>query len=42
MSKFAIKVKGYYDRGLWNEARVAKALELGKITEEEYNKIIKD
>lgn len=33
------KVKSYYDRGLWNLARVKKAVEKGWITEEEYQEI---
>ncbi len=41
MSEFAIKIKGYYDTGLWSLARVDKALELGRITQEEYDIIVK-
>lgn len=41
MSEFALRVKDYYDRGLWSAERVGKALELKKITQEEYNKIVK-
>ena len=38
MSKNYEKVKGYYDRGLWDIARVRAAV--GKwITEEEYKEI---
>lgn len=33
------KVKSYYNRGLWNLARVKKAVEKGWITEEEYQEI---
>ena len=33
------KVKDYYDRGLWNEARVAIAVVKGWITETEYEEI---
>ena len=33
------KVKDYYDRGLWNEARVANAVVKGRITEAEYEEI---
>ncbi len=40
MSEFAIKIKTYYDNGLWSIARVDKALQLGKITQEEYNLIV--
>ena len=39
MSEFALKVKDYYDRGLWSADRIQKAYELGKITEEEYHAI---
>lgn len=39
MSKNFKKVKGYYDRGLWSEARVREAV--GKwITAEEYELIV--
>lgn len=41
MSEFALKIKGYYDAGLWSLARVDKALELGRITQEEYDLIVK-
>lgn len=40
MSDFAIKVKGYYDSGLWSLSRVQKALQVGAITQEEYNWIV--
>lgn len=33
------KVKDYYDRGLWNESRVANAVVKGWITEAEYEEI---
>lgn len=33
------KVKSYYDRGLWNETRVANAVIKGWITEDEYEEI---
>lgn len=36
MSKFANKVKGYYDAGFWNEKMVRNAVIKGKITEEEF------
>lgn len=39
MSRFE-KVKAYYDRGLWSEARVKLAVEKGWITEEEYAEIV--
>ncbi len=41
MSEFAIKVKGYFDNGLWSLSRVEKALELKKITQEEFDNITK-
>jgi len=34
------KVKNYYDRGLWNEARVANAVVKEWITADEYEEII--
>lgn len=40
MSAFAEKIKEYYERGMWNKARVDKALELGKITKAEYEEIM--
>ena len=33
------KVKNDYDRGLWNLARVRKAVEKGWITEDEFTEI---
>lgn len=33
------KVKGYYDRNLWNEEMVRNAVVKGWITEEEYTEI---
>lgn len=33
-------VKRYYYRGLWSRARVAKAVECGWITAEEYAEIV--
>lgn len=33
------KVKNYYDEGRWSAERVAKAVEKGWITEEEYAEI---
>ncbi len=33
-------VKGYYDRGLWSKARVAKAVTCGWITADEYVEIV--
>lgn len=33
------KVKGYYDKGLWNEEMVRNAVVKGWITEEEYTEI---
>lgn len=40
MSEFALKVKEYYDKGLWSAERVDKALELKRITKSEYNEIL--
>lgn len=34
------KVKHYYNKGLWNETRVANAIVKGWITEEEYEEIV--
>ena len=42
MSEFALKVKDYYERGLWGSDRVKKAFDLGKITEEEYSAIVSE
>ncbi len=39
MSEKFFKVKGYYDNGLWNKARVKNAVKKGWITEEEYMEI---
>lgn len=36
------KVKTYYDRGLWNETRVANAVSKAWITPEEYEEITKN
>lgn len=33
------KVKNYYDKGLWNETRVANAVVKEWITEDEYTEI---
>jgi hypothetical protein len=42
LSAFAEKVNRYYNHGngLWSIDRVQKALELGKITKDEYEKIV--
>lgn len=40
MSEYALKIKWYYDNKLWSLKRVQKALELGAITQEEYNQIV--
>ncbi|MDO4562225.1 MAG: XkdX family protein [Clostridia bacterium] len=34
------KVKNYYDRGLWDETRVANAVLKGWITVDEYEEIV--
>lgn len=36
MSKHFLKVKNYYDKGLWDEQRVRNAVVHGWITLEEY------
>lgn len=33
------KIKSFYLKGLWSDAQVAKAVEKGKITAEEYKLI---
>lgn len=38
-SKNYEKVKGYYDGGFWNEARVKNAVAKGWITEAEYEEV---
>lgn len=40
MSEFALKIKEYYDKGIWSAERVGKALELKRITKSEYIEII--
>ena len=40
MREFAEKVKGYYDLGLWGKLRLREAVELGKLSEEEYREIV--
>lgn len=35
------KIKKFYDLGLWTEKMVHDAFDMGLITEEEYNSIIK-
>lgn len=39
MSERANKVKGYYDKGLWNKERVKNAVMKGWISETEYTEI---
>ena len=39
MSKFAKKIKYYYDYGFWNKVMVRNAVVKGKITEEEFKEI---
>ena len=34
------KLKGYYEKGLWDEVRLANAVKKNWITEEEYNEIV--
>lgn len=33
------KIKSYYDRGLWTKEQVKKAVEMNKITQEQYKEI---
>lgn len=40
MNNWFEKIKYYYDNALWDESRVARAVELGKITQEEYTEIV--
>ncbi|MBQ2617372.1 MAG: XkdX family protein [Synergistaceae bacterium] len=40
MSEFAKKVQRWYKMGLWSARRVKDALELGRITDEEYAQIM--
>ena len=40
MSKFANKIKNYYERGMWDRERVLAALTKSKITQAEYDIII--
>lgn len=36
------KIKKFYDKGLWDKAQVAKAVEKGKITAAQYQEITGD
>ena len=36
------KIKCYYDNGLWTKEMVQNAVKMNKITEEEYELIIKE
>lgn len=40
MSKNYIKIKQYYDSGLWNKVRVKNMVVNGIITEDEYMEIV--
>ena len=40
LSKFAQKVQRWYKLGLWSALRVKDALELGRLTAEEYAQIM--
>ena len=40
MSDFANEVKEYYNNNLWDLIMVEKALELGRITQMEFNLIV--
>ena len=40
MSKIYLKIKAYYDTGLWSETRVRNMVIKGIITEDEYYVIV--
>lgn len=40
MSSFALKVKKWYERGIWTEQMVRDAYEKGRITEAELQEIL--
>lgn len=40
MSKMFVKIKDYYDLGLWNKERVKNMVIKNVITEEEYEEIV--
>lgn len=40
MSKDYAKIKKYYDAGFWTKSMVKNAVVKGKITEEEYERIV--
>ena len=40
MSKNFEKIKGYYESGFWNKARVKNMVVKGNITKEEYKEIV--
>lgn len=40
MSKIYDKIKSYYDKGLWNKARVKNMVTKGVVTEDEYQLIV--
>lgn len=40
MSKFAIKVKGWYEADIWTEAMVMNVYNKGKLTDEELQWIL--
>ncbi len=40
MREFAMRVREWYELGIWSERRVREALERGKLSEEEYAEII--
>lgn len=39
MSEFAVKIKNYYELGLWNLKRLKNAVQKGAISEQEYKAI---
>ena len=40
MSKFAKRVRDYFDAGLWNDEMVRNAVLKGRITKDEYAEIV--
>ena len=40
MNKNFEKIKGYYESGFWNKARVKNMVAKGNITKEEYKEIV--
>ena len=40
MSSMFEQIKRWYETGMWSEMRVRDAVEMGKITQEEYDTIL--